>query len=72
MFVIIMNEAWTAKDLLILVIVAMLSARLLDGGDNVIRSAMMELFGLQALWPVVLVSVTVIIAPFFMAVIIVM
>lgn len=72
MFAILMNEAGTVKDLLILVTVAMLSMRLLDRGDNIIQSVMTELFDLQALWPIVLVSVVVIIASFFMAVIIVM
>lgn len=77
MLVVLMNEARTVEELLILVIVATLSAWLLDRGDDVIWSATMKLPSSRALWPItiaaimiVIVVVAVIIVSFFMTIII--
>ena len=65
MLAIFMYWAWTVEEFLILGVIVVLSAKLLDGGNDVFRLAAMELPSLQALWLIVMATVTIIIASFF-------
>ena len=52
MFVILMERAWAIKDLLVLLIVVMLGARLIDIGNKVIWSAVAILTRFVSIWPI--------------------
>ena len=84
MLAVLVNREWFVEELLICCVVATLSARLLDGGDDVVWSAATKLYNFRSLRPIDIVTVmiimvavavviatdAVIIAPFFTAVVI--
>ena len=60
-----MEGAWAIEDLLVLLVVVALGARLIDGSDEVVWPAAAILTGLRSFWPItaaVLVETTVVVA----------
>lgn len=72
MFAILVYDAWTVEELLILFVITTLSARLLDRSDDVVRSAAPELPGPRGLRPIIIAAIAVIITSFFAVIIVAM
>ena len=52
MFGILMERAWAVEDLLVLLVVVVLGARFIDGGDDVVWPATVILTRLGSFWPI--------------------
>ena len=60
---VLMNQAWSVEELLICCVLATLSARLLDRGDDVVWSVATKLPSFRSHRPVDIVPVAIIMAP---------